>query len=488
MSRHAGLLALVERIAGARVGCVGDVMLDRYVFGAVDRISPEAPVPVLRVERRTAMLGGAGNVVRNVLALGGGARFVSVVGDDEAGRELHERLGEEQTRVEHALVIDRERRTSIKTRFLAANQQLLRCDDECTGPISANSRREIVEVMRSWRGDCPVLVVSDYAKGVLADGLASELIDASHGQGVCVVVDPKGVDFGRYRGADVITPNRRELSLAVAAELREGEEAACARALRDRYAFGAVLVTLGRDGMLLIDANGEALALPAEAREVFDVSGAGDTVAATVAVALAVGAALPDAVALANIAAGIVVGKVGTAVARADELRQALRHQDLLRVEEKLFEREALQDRLEVWRRQGLRIGFTNGCFDLVHPGHISLLAQAKAECDRLVVGLNTDSSAARLKGPGRPVQTEAARATVLASISSVDAVVLFAEDTPLALIEAVRPDVLVKGADYRLEEVVGGDVVRRFGGRVVLARLEPGFSTSATIANMTTS
>jgi D-beta-D-heptose 7-phosphate kinase/D-beta-D-heptose 1-phosphate adenosyltransferase len=246
-----------------------------------------------------------------------------------------------------------------------------------------------------------------------------------------------------------------------------------------------VLVTLGKEGMVLIDPEGVAHTLPAEAREVFDVSGAGDTVAATLAAALAAGAPLRDAAELANVAAGIVVGKVGTAVAHAREVAHALRHRDLLRVEAKMVEPEELRERAEAWRRQGLRIGFTNGCFDLIHPGHLSLLRQARAACDRLVVGLNTDASVARLKGPGRPVQPEVARAAVLASIAAVDAVVLFEDETPLALIELLRPDVLVKGADYRLEQVVGAALVQSYGGRVLLAQLEPGYSTSATIATL---
>jgi D-beta-D-heptose 7-phosphate kinase/D-beta-D-heptose 1-phosphate adenosyltransferase len=246
-----------------------------------------------------------------------------------------------------------------------------------------------------------------------------------------------------------------------------------------------VLLTLGKEGMVLVDRSGLTQALPAEAREVFDVSGAGDTVVATVAAALAAGASLRQAAELANVAAGIVVGKVGTAVAHAHEVSKELRHRDLASAESKIIEPQSLLDRAEVWRRDGLRIGFTNGCFDLIHPGHVSLLRQARTACDRLVVGLNTDASVARLKGPDRPVQPEMARAAVLASIAGVDAVVLFDEDTPLALIDLLRPDVLIKGADYRLDQVVGAELVQGYGGRVLLAELEPGYSTTGTIARM---
>jgi D-beta-D-heptose 7-phosphate kinase/D-beta-D-heptose 1-phosphate adenosyltransferase len=478
--------AVLNRLSGARVGCVGDVMLDRYVVGSVQRISPEAPVPVLHVEREDAMPGGAGNVVRNLAALGARIRFASVVGDDDAGRALQEQLSALEGVERATLLTEPGRRTTVKTRFLAHGQQLLRADDETCTPLPAPQRRALLEAVGNWRDVSPaVIILSDYAKGVLLDGVAEALNELSRAQGTLVVLDPKGADFSRYRGASIITPNRHELAIAAGGNVAKGEEADCARALRTRHDLSAVLVTLGREGMLLIDEQDQALALPAESREVFDVSGAGDTVVATLAAALAAGATLPEAAALANAAAGIVVGKVGTAVVRISELADVTRRSTLRNYEAKVCDRATVADRAAVWRRQGLSVGFTNGCFDLIHPGHISLLAQAKAECDRLVVGLNTDASVTRLKGAGRPVQPEAARATVLASLTAVDAVVPFAEDTPLETILAVHPDVLVKGGDYRLEQVVGAEEVRRWGGRVHLARLEPGFSTTATIASL---
>lgn len=484
MSQRSGLLPLLDRIRRVCVGVVGDVMLDRYVAGTVERISPEAPVPVLRIERQTAMLGGAGNVVRNLRAIGATASLAAVVGGDDAGREIHARLADEGAAVAFSLAIENDRRTSVKTRFLAGNQQLLRTDDESTRPLGAAAGQEIVSSVHGWGKACGVLILSDYAKGVFDGDLAAELIALAHSQGTRVVVDPKG-DFARYRGAEVITPNRRELSVAAGSVVHAGKEAECARALAGRYDLGAVLITLGKEGMVLVDDEQAAHTLPAAAREVFDVSGAGDTVVATLSAALASGASLRHAAELANIAAGIVVGKVGTAVAHAHELAKELRHRDLARAEAKIIEPQSLLDRAEVWRRHGMRIGFTNGCFDLIHPGHLSLIQQARAACNRLVVGLNTDASVARLKGPGRPVQSEMARAAVLASLSLVDAVVLFDDETPLALIELLRPDVLVKGADYRLEEVVGAELVQGYGGRVLLAELQPGYSTSGTIARL---
>jgi D-beta-D-heptose 7-phosphate kinase/D-beta-D-heptose 1-phosphate adenosyltransferase len=320
---------------------------------------------------------------------------------------------------------------------------------------------------------------------VLAGGAAAEIIASARAARHIVVVDPKGVDYAAYRGATLIKPNRRELGEATKRPVGSDEEiTSAARALAEEHGFAAVLVSLSQDGMMLVEAGGATHRLAAEAREVYDVSGAGDTVVAVLAAALAAGASFHDAARLANVAAGIVVGKVGTAVVHANELIETLVDRDTLATR-KVLPLTLAEDHVARWRRNGLKIGFTNGCFDLLHPGHVSLLSQARAASDRLVVGLNSDASVQRLKGANRPVQNEAARGAVLASLASVDLVVLFDEDTPEALIAALRPDVLVKGADYRLDQVVGGDFVRSYGGTVMLAELLPGFSTTATIARL---
>lgn len=482
------LVAWVDRLAGARVLCLGDVMLDRFVQGEVDRVSPEAPIPVLRITRETAMPGGAGNVVRNLVGLGASVAFLSVVGDDAAGADLAGRL-EALAGVDVDLVPEAQRPTTLKTRYMAGGQQLLRADAETVQPIRPDTAADLLDRVRRRLPGCGAMVLSDYGKGVLTPPVLRAAIDAAAAAGVPVIVDPKGADHRRYAGASVVTPNRKELSEATDGGPL-GDDAAIERACRALIADSgvtAVLATRSQDGMTLVaDANAAAEHLPAEAREVFDVSGAGDTVVATLAAALAAGAGLSAGARLANTAAGLVVGKVGTAAVEAGDLFAALHHQDLARSEDKVVRPDALVDTVERWRRRGLRIGFTNGCFDLLHPGHVSLLAQARAACDRLVVGLNTDASVRRLKGPTRPVQSEAARAAVLASLADVDRVVLFGEDTPLRLINAIRPDVLVKGADYAVEAVVGADVVQGYGGRVLLARLEDGHSTTATLARMT--
>jgi D-beta-D-heptose 7-phosphate kinase/D-beta-D-heptose 1-phosphate adenosyltransferase len=483
-AEKARLVRLVGKLDKVRVLVVGDVMLDHFHYGSVERISPEAPIPVLSVERETAMLGGAGNVVRNLRGLGAEVRFITVVGDDEAGRGVTAEIAGQG--VNDRPIVEKGRRTSTKTRYIAGVQQVLRADRESVAALTDATRAAVIAAAEGAMGDCRALVLSDYGKGVLSNDVLTALIAAAGKKRKPVIVDPKGAEFACYKGAGLITPNRRELADATGLPAGTDDEiTAAARNLIDKHGFGAVLATRSADGMTVVPAKGAVTHLAAEAREVFDVSGAGDTVVAAVAAALAAGIKLDDAAALANVAAGIVVGKVGTAVAYAADVIGALHHQDLSTAEAKVLTAEQAMDRIAIWRRAGRKIGFTNGCFDLLHPGHVSLLKQAKGACDRLVVGLNSDASVARLKGDGRPVQSEAARATVLASLGSVDAVVIFEDETPLKLIETFKPDVLVKGADYEMSEVVGADAVKAFGGRVLLADLEPGFSTSATIARM---
>ncbi|MBV8401263.1 MAG: D-glycero-beta-D-manno-heptose-7-phosphate kinase [Acetobacteraceae bacterium] len=478
---QADLAGAVHKLGSGSVLVVGDVMLDRYVYGTVERISPEAPVPIIKIEREIAVPGGAGNVVRNLTALGAAVAFVSVIGDDQAGSDLTGLVGG-QPGVEPWLLVEGGRTTTVKTRYFATGQHLLRADQEDVSPIHPKLAERMVRIARDSMMATRVTILSDYGKGVLRDGVP-ELIAAAQQAGRRVIVDPKGADYSRYAGADIVTPNRRELGEATGMEVdSEAAIDAAARALRERYRFGAVLVTRSEDGMTLLDDHGPRH-FPAEAAEVYDVSGAGDTVVATLAAGLAAGLDLPVAVRLANIAAGIVVGKVGTAVARESDLLAAISPQGgALR---KIVTREMAAEQVERWRRTGWTTGFTNGCFDLLHPGHVHLLEQARAACDRLVVGLNSDASVSRLKGPTRPVQPEAARAAVLASLASADLVCIFDEDTPVELLKAIQPDLLVKGADYTEETVVGADLVKSWGGKILLSELLPGHSTTATVARL---
>ena len=475
----ADLAAAVRLLAKTSVLVVGDVMLDRYVYGQVTRISPEAPVPILSVQREIAYPGGAGNVVRNLTALGAAVALVSVVGDDQAGSDLTGLVGG-QPGVEPWLLVQGGRTTTLKTRLVAGGHHLLRTDREVTTPIHPKLADRMIHIASEAMAATGVTVLSDYQKGLLSGDVPARLIAAARETGRQVIVDPKGPDYSRYAGADIITPNRRDLSEGTGLPVEdEATVIAAATALRQRHGFGAVLVTEGSAGMTLVDASG-VRHFPAEAAEVYDVSGAGDTAVATLAAGIAAKLPLPVAVRLANIAAGIVVGKVGTAVAREADLLAAISPQGgALR---KVMSRQAVLEQAERWRHQGYRVGFTNGCFDMLHPGHVHLLEAARDACDRLIVGLNDDASTRRVKGAMRPVQPEAVRAAVLAGLPSVDAVTVFEEDTPEALITALRPDVLVKGADYTMAEVVGADLVRSWGGRVLLADLLPGQATTANI------
>jgi D-beta-D-heptose 7-phosphate kinase/D-beta-D-heptose 1-phosphate adenosyltransferase len=482
---HAHLLPLLEKLAGHRVLCVGDVMLDRYVYGHVERISPEAPIPVLRIQREAVTLGGGGNVARNIVALGGQADMVGIVGQDQAGYDLANQLSN-LPQVASYLLTDNSRPTTLKTRLVAAGQQLLRADYEVSNAISADMEQQTLLRVRGAIDGCDILILSDYAKGVLTDRVVAEIINLANTKGRRVLIDPKGRDFSRYHGAFMLTPNRRELAEATGFAIRSAADAeAASRQLIEAHDLQGVLAKLGSDGICLVMKDQPAEHFHATAREVYDVSGAGDTVVATMALALAGGLKPAESAALANIAGSVVVGKIGTAIVTSDELAHALVRDESRLSEEKIITLSEAAEKAERWRKQGLKVGFTNGVFDLLHPGHLSLIRQARMACDRLIIGMNSDASVKRLKGQDRPVQNENARATVLASLADVDGVVIFAEDTPLNLIEAIRPSALVKGADYKLDQVVGGDLVQGWGGQVILAQLVEGQSTTATIAKL---
>jgi len=480
---------ILARFAGARVVCLGDIMLDRYIYGRVERISPEAPIPVIAVEREAMMLGGVGNVARNVAALGGSAGLLAVIGDDDAGREVV-RLLETETRIEPDLITDMGRATTVKTRYVAGAQQLLRADQEVSVPLSQTSVDAVVQAARAEMAGAGAIVLSDYAKGCLSDNVLQAIIGAACEMGLPVIIDPKSSDFSRYSGATLIKPNLKELSLATGMPcVTDSDIMDAAHEALNRSSAQALLITQSHAGMTLVtraDTGLDTVHFPTRALEVFDVSGAGDTVLAVLGLAIASGADMAQAALIANAAAGVVVSKVGTAVVHMDEVSRSLHTADVSRADRKISSLAEATDAVARWRAHGHSVGFTNGCFDLIHPGHLSLLRRARAECDRLVVGLNSDSSVKRLKGESRPLQAEMARALVLAALEDVDMVVMFSDDTPRALIGALKPDVLVKGADYTVETVVGADIVQAAGGRVVLVPLVPGQSTSRTIERMT--
>jgi D-beta-D-heptose 7-phosphate kinase/D-beta-D-heptose 1-phosphate adenosyltransferase len=463
---------------------VGDLMLDVYLAGHVARISPEAPVPVLRFLRETETAGGAANVALNVTALGGTARLLGVVGADEgAGRlaALMQRAG-----IMTDFVTADDRPTTTKTRVLAGqHHQLLRIDRETVAPLAPEAEAALIARIEAAAPGAGAVVLSDYGKGCLTDRVIAAAVAVARGAGVPVLVDPKRKDFAAYRGADYIKPNLAELAAATGIDCGTDAGAAAAAAAAMEATGAAILLTRSEKGMTLYAPDGETIAMATEAREVFDVSGAGDTVMATFALMLTGGASRAQAMRLANVAAGIVVSKAGTATASRAELEAALAARAPRQpvAPSPVLGWDEARARCDEWRQKGLRIGFTNGCFDLLHPGHIAILKGAAAACDRLVVGLNSDASVRRLKGPTRPIQAEAARAEVMGAIGVVDAVVIFDQDTPLELITHLMPDVLVKGADYAEDQIVGADVVRRAGGRVERVELVAGHSTTGLVA-----
>jgi D-beta-D-heptose 7-phosphate kinase/D-beta-D-heptose 1-phosphate adenosyltransferase len=464
---------VVPEFAKLKVLVAGDAMLDEYWFGDTARISPEAPVPVVRAGSAEQRPGGAANVALNVAALGALSTLVAVVGQDERGAMLTRSLEQRSVRCE--LFRSPTLPTIHKLRVLARNQQLLRIDAEHSLQACADEFGSLYE--RLVR-EADVVILSDYGKGTLCR--VEELVAAGRAAKIPVLIDPKGTDFKRYRGAYVLTPNRSEFEAVVGRCSDEADLLRKGESLRKDLDLDLLLVTRGEQGMTLFEQDAEPLTLPTQAREVFDVTGAGDTVIALLGAGIAAGLAPADAAALANLGAGIVVGKIGAATTTRSELQRALHSQGsggrgLVDVPELIaLVAEA--------KARGQRVVLTNGCFDILHAGHVSYLEEAKSCGDRLIVAVNDDDSVRRLKGATRPVNSLADRMAVLAGLASVDWVVPFSEDTPAELIAKVVPDVLVKGGDYRVEQIAGGDTVLKNGGEVRVLGFKPGRSTSALI------
>ena len=448
-------------IQKARILVIGDVMLDRFIDGSVSRISPEAPVPVLEKSRETQMPGGAANVAGNLASLGCNVRLVSVTGDDAQGRSVAALLGANMA-IDFHQVIDRNRPTTTKTRFRADGQQVLRFDEETTDAVDAATGKQLLDTFVAALDEADLVILSDYAKGAVPPSLIAEVISHARNAGKTVVVDPKLADFGAYAGASLLTPNLAELRRTgiVAGDTLEQIAAAASR-LAAAHDMEAILVTLSARGMLLAGADGSWHHAPAQAREVFDVSGAGDTVIAMMAAALAGGIDRAAAMSLANIAASVVVAKSGTAIATPGEII------DQAGAATPPLDWPHWAATCQTWRETGQSIGFANGCFDLLHPGHMFLLQEAAAQCDRLIVGLNSDASVRRLKGDGRPAQPAERRAAAMIQLPFIDGVAIFDEDTPLELVTALQPDFIFKGGDYLPEDVVGADIVKARGGEV---------------------
>jgi len=483
------LADVLAGLGAPRLVIVGDLLLDRYLTGFVDRISPEAPIQVLRVETEVERMGGAGSVAIDVSVLGADTTLIGVVGDDEDAARLAAMAASAGIRLEaHA---DPSRRTSVKTRHVARShtsaQQVLRVDQETVKPLEGPAAAAVRSRLEAALADADALLVSDYGKGVCTPELLQWLTQAGRERGIPVVVDPKGADFTRYRGATCLTPNRPETRLATGIPVDEGDLAAAERAaarLVEELGLEFVLVTLDREGMYLKIGDAPGSHIPTTPREVFDVTGAGDMVLSALAVALASGATPEEAAGLANVAAGLEVEHFGVVSVTREEILSRLASGGEPTTTKRV-DRTRLGPVLDRLRAEGRRIVFTNGCFDILHAGHVRYLQAARREGDVLIVGLNSDASVRSIKGPARPIHDERDRIEVLSGLACVDHVVVFDEDTPLTLIEALRPDVLVKGEDWRDKGVVGREVVEARGGKVVLLPLLAGRSTTNVVERL---
>ena len=475
--------AFFKTEAFGKILCVGDIMLDAFVYGVAERLSPEAPIPVFQAQKEERVLGGAGNVMRNICELKGHVVGVCLLGRDEPGKFIqHLALQTENFTLK---AFEQDCQTPFKTRYIASNQQLLRVDKEQPLSLSDSTLELMKQTIQKELPSCQVMVLSDYGKGTLSKELLSYCIQEAKSQNKSIIIDPKGACYEKYKGATVLSPNLKEFQQAVQKAVTETTDIVLeARGLLKKLDLKALLITRGAQGMTLVTQE-EAVTAEALAKEVYDVSGAGDTVIATLSLALAKGLSLVEAMELSNIAASVVVAKVGTATLTPQELQNALEQSELQLSQQKIMTQQNLLNLRLKWKRQGLKVGFTNGCFDLLHVGHLHTFQEAKKYCDRLIVALNTDESVKRLKGDFRPIQPQEVRSEVLSALSNVDGVILFNDETPLDLIKSLTPDYLFKGADYTKDQVVGGKVVESYGGKVQLISLKEGFSTTRTVSKI---
>jgi D-beta-D-heptose 7-phosphate kinase/D-beta-D-heptose 1-phosphate adenosyltransferase len=484
------LIDLVQRLGQPHILVLGDLMLDRYIWGDAERISQEAPVILLHADTREERLGGASSVAMMLRALGARVTLAGVTGSDSDGSRIRQLLADLNIEAE-AVLVDGSRPTTVKERYVGRAQhrhpqQMIRVDYETRQPLTSAIEAELCQAVTRMARKADLVLVSDYDKGVCTPALVAAALAAARQRGLPTIVDPvRGGDYGKYRGCSAMTPNRLEAGLATGIEIRTNDEALEAAArLRERLEMEAVIVTLDKDGMALVHRDGRCGIFPTRPRYVYDITGAGDMVMSVLGMALAARADYDAAIRLANVAGGLEVEKIGVATISRDEILS-----ELLRTGPaeggKILTPGSLGRELDVRRRMGQRVAFTNGCFDLLHAGHVQYLQEARSLADLLVVGVNSDGSVRSLKGPTRPLQPAEARACVLAALQAVDYVTVFEETTPLALIQLVRPDVLVKGSDYRKDDVVGAKFVESYGGRVHLAPLRDGFSTSGIIKKL---
>ena len=456
---------------------IGDLMIDHYLWGNCQRISPEAPVQVVDIQKETTVLGGAGNVVNNLVSLGANVTVMSVTGDDEVASELINML--DDINVIHYLVLDEERKTSKKSRIIASNQQVVRYDKESKYEINEECEQLLTIKLLEFIDSFDIVLVSDYGKGVITSELMNKIMFIASGANIKVLVDPKGDDYSKYIGAYLLTPNKKEAEDASGIVIKDEETLEKAlKILQNTAALTVPMITLSEDGIAILDDKNQLMKKPTVAREVFDVTGAGDTVLASLGLSLALGNNIEDSIEFANLAAGVVVGKLGSATASIEEIEEykSTLHKSSIESHIKTF--DEIEKTVQRLKNKGARIVFTNGCFDILHRGHVSYLDVAKSFGDVLILGLNSDESVKRLKGENRPINNQEDRGYILAALESVDYVVNFSEDTPYDLISLIKPDVLVKGADYEGCDVVGSDIAKE----LKLVTFIDGRSTTKTI------
>ena len=467
----------VNEIKKPNILVIGDLMIDHYLWGSTNRISPEAPVQVVDVKKETAVLGGAGNVVNNLVSLGADVMVISVVGEDEVSKELTAML--EKIDVRHYLICDENRKTTKKSRIIASAQQIIRYDQESKEDISPESEALITMGLLKIIEQFDVILVSDYGKGVITDSLMGKINFCASGTDTKVLVDPKGDDYTKYIGSYLLTPNKKEAEHATKIDITDDESLKVAlKKLHNTACLQVPMITLSEDGIAILDENNEVVIKPTVAREVFDVTGAGDTVLASLGYCLAKGDNIVDSLEFANLAAGVVVGKIGSATASLEEIEEYKSSLHKSSIESHIKTFDEIEKTVARLKKQNKKIVFTNGCFDILHKGHVQYLDKAKSFGDVLILGLNSDASVSALKGPNRPINFEDDRGYILAALESVDYVVKFTDDTPLSLIEIVQPDVLVKGGDYEGKKVVGSEIA----GELKLVQFVDGRSTTKTI------
>ena len=475
----------ILKITNSKVFCLGDLMLDKYVIGSAHRISPEGPIPILNVKQEVKMLGGVGNVVRNLGTIGVKIYLVGLIGNDKEGIEIDKKTS--QKNIVKKIIKDKSRNSTIKTRFIANNQQILRVDNENLSPAGPVLEKKIINYSKKMILSSDAVILSDYGKGLLTNNVIKTIINFAKKMHKPIILDPKNGDFKKYFGATIITPNTNELEEAVKKKLNnEFKIIRASKELIKKYKFKYILVTRGKLGMILISSNKKkVINLKTEAKETYDVSGAGDTVVSFVAACLGSSLSIHDSIKIANSAAGIVVSKPGTSVAHLSELIYALNKKD---ISSKLINLKEGLKIIDFWKKKGEIVGFTNGCFDYLHPGHLSLFRQAKKKCTKLIVAINSDNSVKKIKGPDRPKQNENIRIKVLEAIEYVDLIILFSDKTPIKLIKKIKPNLLIKGSDYKEKQIIGAKEVKLYGGKILRAKILDDFSSSLVIEEISSS